>query len=183
MPKTNLIPIKVRIKIGADGRHEYPQFNNLDSVVRDQMDWSKYFDSRGISWHYSQEGFGEGVDPDHWYGVTCVPKPFADAAVERFPDDVEAIPETELQRFYDEEAHVHDETEILDTQVLMGIAARVQLEESTAPTVEPDPEILELRRRVLDPSDPKPGIRRNPNRKRVDFKKRYNISLDKSVPK
>lgn len=181
--KTNLVPIKVKIGIGTDGKEEYPQFNNLNSDVRASMDWSNYIDAHGTGWHYSEEGHGEGADPDNWYGCTLVPKPFADAAVSKFPDQVQIISESDFEDFYDNDSMSKQETEILDTTVLQGIAARVQLEESSAPTVEPSAEILELRRKALDPNEPNRGIRKNPRRKWKDFKKFSSLQLDPSVPK
>ena len=184
MSKTNLMPIKVKLTTGVDGKNQFPKFNDLDSKVRNGMDFATFIDKYGIGWHYSEEGYDEGVEPDTWIACTLVPKAFADAAAEKFSDQVTIISEAEFEDFYDNDAMSKQSTEHLDTKELQGLVARIQLEEmASAPTVEPSPEILELRKKMLDPNDPKPGIRKNPRRKWKDKKKLSGFSLDPSVPK
>jgi len=186
-----LVPIKVKIVRAPDGSHGYPQFNRLPAEVRGHLDWSKFFDSHGIGWHYDKlSGFGEvddgtvpaghrhrNDDPDCWYGATCVPEAFAVAAQAEFPSEVEILTEAEFESFYDDRAHVNEDDESLDTDVLQGILARVQLEEKgIAPA--PSAEILAKRARCLDPSDQGArGIRKNVGRKWADFKKRRGVKI------
>ena len=52
-----LVPLKVKIGLKLDGGkkvHGYPDFNQIDSVIRDNMDWSYFVDKYG-GWHYYQE--------------------------------------------------------------------------------------------------------------------------------
>jgi hypothetical protein len=181
----NLVPIKVAILVGSDGKHLYPNFNSLDAGVRaGGKDWSQFFDSHGLGWHYDKlSGLGEkdsGDDPASihlnddtsiWYGMNCVPEDFALAAVAKFPDTVSILTEAEWEAFYDTRAHVHEETEILDLDVLQKLKARLDLEAMDgAPTTDPTAEILALRAQILDPENSKRGIRKNPKRKWADYK-------------
>lgn len=196
----NLVPIKVKILLGPDGKHQYPPFNQLAPSLRGHLDWATFFDTHGIGWHYDRlSGFGvsdandpqvpaghehSNTDPSCWYGVSCVPKPFADAAVAAFPALVSLMSEASLETFYDDRAHAHEETEILDKEDLLALKARIDLEnEPNAPTTPPSAEILALRARMLDPNDPKRGIRKNRNRKWADFKVAKGLSIDQSQAK
>ena len=183
---TELVPIKVKICLGADGHHKFPAFNNLPQGVRNGLDWSSYFDKHGIGWFYdSLSGFGEtdsdgehsNNDPSCWFGATCVPSAFADAAASAFAE-VTIISEASFRTFYDDRASVFAETEILDVEVLQGLLLRIQLEaDPNAPTVTPSAEILALRAQMLDPESPRRGIRKNPKRKWADFKALAGVTI------
>jgi hypothetical protein len=167
-----LVPI--RIKIGralVDGRmqNKYPNFNEIDPTIRHNLDFSFYVDAYGIGWHYDKKsGFGEcddyNEDCDCQYAMTAVPADFAKAAVKLFPNHVFLMTEDEAEIFYNDRAHDHEESEILDVPQLQGIAARVELEKAgVAPP--PSKELHALRKRCLDPDDQhKPGIRKNMNK-------------------
>lgn len=175
----DLVPIKVRICIGPDGKHKHPPFNQLDPAIRGHMDWSHFFDVHGLGWHYDQvSGLGESdlndpdvdnssehanPDPACWYGANCLPKPFVDAAVATFPDDVVTLSEASWETFYDERAHVYEDDEVLDADTLVAIDARIRLEESGhAPA--PSQAIVRLRADALNPAKKKRGICTNPRR-------------------
>ncbi len=188
----NLVPIKVKICLGADGMHAFPPFNQLPSALRREMDWSKFLDAHGLGWHndkLSGHGFSdehddavpnghehENHDPSCWYVATCVPKLFADAAVTKWPDLVSKLSEASWASFYDDRAHAHEETQHLDVQELQGLLARIQLEAlEVAPP--PSEEILALRKRMLDPNDQKRGIRKSKTRKWADAKKAKGVTI------
>jgi hypothetical protein len=130
--------VALRIKIGrklvdtGSGKRQmqnaYPDFNSLPEAVRDSMDWS-YFVDKYTAWQYDkQSGFGEvdayNPDPDMQFGVFCVPKDFADAALEAFPKQIKQLSEAELEDFYDNRAHVHEHEYSYNESVLNGIRAR-----------------------------------------------------------
>lgn len=192
---THLVPIKVKIVVGPDGAHGYPPFNQLDPSVRGHLDWSKFFDVHGIGWHYDKlSGLGEtdagndDVPANHphrnddracWYGATCVPKPFAEAAAAKWPDLVTILDEASFESFYDDRAHANEEAELLDREVLAALKLRIDLEnDPNAPTTPPSAEALEARRQMLDPASDRPGIRKNKNRRWADYKKRRNLQID-----
>lgn len=161
--RQDLVPIRVRVKRGVKGGRKcavYPEFNQIPSAIRQGVDWAVFIDTWGIGWHYDKvENIGSGRDEE--YAITAVPEGFASAATELFPSDVRIISEAEAALFYEGRAHVRDEIERLDTEVLTAIAARVQLE-SLGVAPPPSVEIMEARKRCLDPADQnKSGIRAN----------------------
>ena len=193
----DLVPIKVRIVLGPDGSHQFPPFNQVPPEARGHLDWSKFLDAYGLGWHYDRvSGFGESDagnadvpaghehrNEDHgcWYGATCVPKAFADEAVTRWPGEVSKLTEEAWASFYDDRAHASEPEEILDTEVLQGILARVQLEEapsSSSPTKTPSTAIKAARAKCLDPDcQTHPGIRKNLGRLWADHKARLGCTI------
>ena len=179
-----LVPVKIKICLGTNGQHKFPNFNRIPINLREGADWSQFFDRAGLGWHYDKlSGFGEldqGTDPAHlhvnndpscWYGANCLPADFVAAAVVMFPGEVTVMTEAEWASFYDDRAHCHEETEQLDTDVLTALKARLDLEaDPEAPTKPPSAEILALRAEILDPSNDRRGIRKNKRRKWADFK-------------
>lgn len=188
---TELVPVKIKIRLGADGKHKFPNFNQLPSNLRGGQDWSHFFDSAGLGWHYDKlSGLGEldcgsdpacfhlNNDPDVWFGATCLPEAFVDAAVAKFPGEVVELTEAEWGLFYDNRAHVHEETEVLDTEALQGLKARLDLEaDPNAPTKEPSASILALRAEMLDPDNTRRGIRKNPKRRWADHKLTLGVTI------
>lgn len=167
-----LVPLKVAIRLGEDGKHKYPDFNSLEASLRDNLDFAYYFDKHG-GWFYDQlSGFGEedefNPDPSVWYGVVLVPKKFADAAVAAFPIDIEKMSAAEVESFYDSRVTVRDPQDHLDTNELLGIEARVRLE--TALGITPSPDLLQRRADALNPDHPQIGVRKNMKKKFKDLK-------------
>lgn len=179
-----LVPIKIKILRGLVGgklQNKYPDFNSLSPEVRGHMDWSYFIDAHGFGMLYDQKsGFGEGDeendDPDCQFCATLVPLEFAEAAVAKL-ENVEIIDEEQWQHFFEGRQRTAFEIEVLDTEVLQGILARVQLEQlGEAP--EPSPEILEARVKCLDPTDQDHrGIRRSEKRLWVEAKAKARIEI------
>jgi len=176
-----LVPIRVKIRHGiVDGRlqHVYPRFNLLDPSVRGDMDWSYFIDQAGTGWHYDKlSGIGEtdaeNPDPDVWWGCIAVPKPFAVAAVARFPDDVETLTEAEFEAFYDQRAHAHESELQADSEALSALKAREDLGE----------DVSAEKAAALDPDDPTPGVRRNTSKTWAGYKAKRKIAIDKDFAK
>ena len=155
----------IKIKIGRglvtiDGKERfqaiYPDFNSLSPTVRQNLDWSYYFDIHGIGWHYDKtDKLGEGADPNVQFGVTAVPNNFAVAAAAAFPNEVTIIGETEFQDFYDNKAHAHELELHHDETILAAIQNKKGL---GRPPNDPDDDD------ALDPDNPKPGLRTNHNK-------------------
>lgn len=177
--KTGLVPILVTVKRGIhDGRKvaQYPDFNQVPADIRFNTNWPIYIDVYGIGWHYDKiENIGLGSDQE--IAGTCVPNNFAQAAATLFPDRVRIVSEQEFADFWEQRSKIYEETQHLDTDVLQGINARVQLElAGIAPP--PGPEIESLRKLCLDPSDQTHrGIRKNLKKKWSDAKVALCIEL------
>ena len=174
--KTDLVPIQVKLYRRANGEADWPNFNAIESSLRDNKPWSKFIDASGIGWLYDKvENLGTGAD----YGTACtlVPEGFADAAVILFPLVVTILSEADFEIFHNDRATIRSPIEHLDTDILQGIAARKQLEDlEVAPT--PSAEIIEARTKCLDPSDQDHrGIRKNLKKTWADNKKELNVTV------
>lgn len=177
----DLVPIRVKIRVqsGKSGLvHKFPDFNKINSTIRKGMDWSIYFDVHGIGWHYDKKsGIGEvdtyNDDPNTWYGSTCVPKDFADAAFALFPQDVEIIDETKFETFYNDRAHAHEHSEVYDQKILDGINAK----KAAGGT------LTAADNKALDPNDSSAGVRKNLNKLWKDFKGKKGLSIDPTLRK
>lgn len=161
MAKTDLIPIRVKIRHGkhpetGKTQHLYPDFNSLPAAVRDDMDWSEYIDIAGTGWMYDKvcghyETDAESPETGVWIGCIGVPKPFADAADAAFAD-VEVINETTLEDFYNNRHAVKfAEVEVDDRAIAYVNELRAQ------GVTETDPRIA----KAIDPDDQTPGLSRN----------------------
>ena len=111
-----LAAIKVKIGIKKTGRnaghHEFPDFNRLPIVQTSGMDWSRYVDAYGESWHYDKVSGHRDDDVDspfgNWDGMLIVPVEFADEAVQMFPELVSRLTEMECGEFYDSRCHANE---------------------------------------------------------------------------
>jgi hypothetical protein len=181
-----LVPLKIKIlrKVRdlPNGRstisNDYPDFNSLDSVLRNNLDWCYFVDQFG-GWHYDKlSGFGEADDvnindphnnPDSTcqYGCFLAPKDFAKAAIEKFPDRVFELNEELWEKFYDDRAHVDEPDEIIDQNVINTINAKKSLG-------------LRITNRdldALDPDKPIPGITHNMKKRWKDVKSRRKVTI------
>jgi hypothetical protein len=161
----------VKIGLKPNGHAKYPNFNALAAVQATGMDWAKYVDIHGLSWHYDKtSGHQEDTPDSPWgqqWGVLIVPEEFASQAVAAFPDVCARLTEAGLEAFYDEKAHAHEQDERIDLPVLEGIRAKQAIGRPLTPQQE----------KALDPDDDTPGIRKNPKRKWQDFKRLVNVTI------
>ena len=166
-----LVPLKVKIGLGNDGAAKYPEFNTLSAVKNAGMDWSKYIDTHGLSWHYDNtsghaETTADSPRGQQW-GMLIIPKVFADEAIAAFPDECSKMTEAECQDFYDTKAHAHEPDELFDQQVLDGIKSKKDLGLALTP----------MQIKAADPNDSTPGIRKNENKFWADFKAKHSITI------
>ena len=170
-----LAPIKIKITRGLRNgllSNIYPDLNQIPEGIRDGMDWSYYFDTYGIGWHYdSKSGFGEAddenPDPHVMYGCTCVPVVFAKSAAKLFPLLVEIIDEAAFEKFYNERAHAGEGEFVEDERVLQAISQKRTL----------GMEETQQDREALDPESPKSGIVRNRNKTWEMFKEKRRVKI------
>lgn len=180
-----LVPLLVRIRVD-EGNHKYPEFNVLPGSVRANMDWSHYIDRYGLGWHYDKlSGFGESdaynPDPLIWIGCLVIPKPFADAAVEKFPELCKIIDEDEFEKFYDDRAHGHEEELTINDDRINAIGTLLQLKKEFGI----DSPVLEKSNiaAMLDPDHPTPGVHRNHHWSWELWKKKTGTNIHRTVCK
>jgi len=164
--------IKVRIGYGirpSDGKEGniYPAFNQVPAVLRADMDWAYFWNAHGTDWQYSNQGHGEGDEPDYWYGIVGLPADFVDDAAARFPEDVTILTESEIEQFWNLEAHADDEDEMVNPETLQAIAAKKQLGMKLSPQD----------RKALDPEDTTRGIVTNPKKTWARYKAKHDIEV------
>lgn len=156
-----LVPLRVVIGLTtSDGKlvHDYPNFNRLDSSLRDGCDWSVFVDKHG-GWHYDKVAGHSDHDPDNgspngeWLGMLLVPEDFAKAAVARFPEKCSILRNAEAKQFYNERCAVKQPEFHEDVQVLQAMAAKKAL----GMLDEADGQFVA----AMDVDNPSPGRRRN----------------------
>lgn len=170
-----LIPLKVKIGLKNEGGkklHAFPDFNQIDSVLRDNMDWSYFVDKFG-GWHYDQisghadDDPGDDTPRGNWDGMLCVPNAFAQAAVAMFPAQCSILTETQAETFYDTRSHVRDSAIKEDTNVLQAIKAKRDL------GIAEDQADLD----ALNPDHPALGRRRNKRKDWAGFKAAEGVTI------
>lgn len=167
----DLKPVKVTIGLKADGSAAYPDFNQLEAVQAAGTDWAKYIDIHGLGWQYDKSS-GHQDDTEaspvgQQFGVLIVDKVFADQAIAKFPETCVALDETQLEDYYDNCAHAHEQDEIINEKIVSGIAAKKAL----------GLELTEDQTNALDITSEVKGINKNPNKKWADFKAKKGIKI------
>ena len=148
----NLTPIKIKIVRGTTQGMVYPDFNTLDPSVRDNMNWSRFFDKKGIGWCYDQVDNMCSTGNEFEFGVALVPPAFAAAAIASFPTLVSAMNEAAFQTFYNTKSRVAEPDMHYDNETLQAMSAA----ESLGHTISAG-----QKNKSLDPDDLTPGIIRN----------------------
>jgi hypothetical protein len=171
----DLVPIKVKIGLKSNGHAKYPNFNQLYTVQVKGMDWAHYVDTMGLSWHYDKtsghkEDTADSPFGQQW-GMLIVPKEFADEAILAFPDTVSKMTEVECEDFYDNKAHAHEPDELVDEIALKAF----EIKEKMGVSLSSEEKIK--KDKALDPNDPTPGIKKNLNKKWVDFKALKGVNI------
>lgn len=167
-----LVPLKVRIGLKANGNHKFPDFNQIDPGFRDNMDWSYFVDKFG-GWHYDKVAGHADDDtpnaspPGIWIGMLLVPDSFAQEAVSKFPSICSIIDEPTAETFYNNRAHMHEPAIREDREVLQAIQAKRGV------GIPEDADDLA----ALDPDHPAVGRRRNKVKTFAGFKTQRGITI------
>jgi hypothetical protein len=170
MAKTDLVPIKVKVFLGDDGKMAWPNFGLISASIRASQDWATFVDSHGTGWIYDKvENLGLG--DDHDTACALVPKAFADEAVAHFPTLVSITDEAAFEEFHNNRSLVKQPDQFLDKEELVALNALVQLEAAgVAPA--PSQAALDERAKMLDPTNQNArGIRKNVNKRYADARK------------
>jgi hypothetical protein len=126
-----LVPLKIIIRRGIDSNAKWPKWNLIAIEIRRGLKGGTYIGQHGIGLHLDKvDNLGTGHT--HGTAVTCVPKDFADAAVEKFPDDVSIIMESELQTFWNTRSKIFQLPDIINAEELRTIKLLEDLGEDVA---------------------------------------------------
>lgn len=139
------------------GHAEYPDFNQLSNTVRKGMDWCEYIDTYGIGMQYDKTCGHQEHTAESPRGEQCcvvaVEADFAAEALAMFPDRLTQLTPVEFEDFYNNKAHAHEQTEIIDKDIIDAIEAKERLGLAV-------PEKAD----AIDPKTEARGIRENKNK-------------------
>jgi hypothetical protein len=164
-------PLRVKITTNAKGENSFPDFNQMQ-VVKDSpvTKWTTYIDRWGHGWVYDlvtgikDDNGGDSPVGTMW-GVILSTKAFAEQAVALDPEVCSIITEAELDTFFQDRIAPKQMDEVIKTEVLLGIQAKLAL----GKTLTPDQED------ALDPNNERPGIVTNP------WKSLANLKINKGM--
>lgn len=168
-----LAGLKVKILLKPNGHALYPDFNSLQCVKSTGMDWCNYIDiyGDGAGWHYDATSGHRDETEDsprgQQWGVLVVSAEFVDQAIIAFPKVCSKLLEADIEKFYNEKAHVNDPSENINTPIIESIKLKQDLG-------------LPLTKDQLDalnPLDPTLGITINKHKVWSDHKETLGITI------
>ena len=174
-----LVPIKVKIGLRANGHADHPQWSLLPMITNEQQE--KQYMPHG--WMYDKScGHVEArKEGDAWdspigmqWGCLLVTKQFATEAIATFPALVTEITEAEFEDFYNTKCVAHMSENDYDIEALDGLKLEHDLK-----IINGD-DVTEIKARIakaIDPSDSAAGIKKNTNKIWADRK----VSLDVTI--
>lgn len=165
----DLVPLSVQILRGGPGHPNgpkglnYPDFDSaLAPALRGNRPWVMFIERYG-GYLYDR---ANDTDRDTYRAVALVPKATAEAAIAAFPGRCSAMTEAELQVYHDTSANVrtpaykYDADQVEAIKVKYGLAS-IPLDRSAMDAAD---------QAALDPANPAPGVRKNPEKLWVDRK-------------
>lgn len=173
---TKLIPVKWRI-----GRRANGEADNLDMHLNAVLQ-TMGITQRASHWmtancecQVRDRVANLGTGAEYGAGACLMPEDVAETARDYFetikPNMVfEVVSESEFETFHDERATLEQPAEKIDTVMLQGIQAQADLEKTVTGSV--SAKTAARAARALDPDDPEPGVRKNPDKVFADRKKR-----------
>lgn len=168
-----LVPIKIKVIIGPNGKFLYPNFKGLQ-FFRDNPEYKAlplYYDK--VDCKTETEDSPLGI---RWC-MKLVPPAFAEEALTVFPGIVFEMTEEEAEEFYNEKVTAHQSENIYDVTTLQGLKIELELREKLGQDTAVIKNQIE---RAIDPDDEEPGIKRNKNKKWKDLKQNLNATIIKS---
>lgn len=176
-----LVPIKVKIGLRANGYADHPQWTLLPMIANESQE--KQYMPHG--WIYDKScGHAEFRSEDSdWdspvgmqWGCLLVTQKFANEAVETFPTLITKITEAEFEDFYDNKAMAHLTENNYNTQVLEGLKLEYDLK------IINNEDVTEIKQRIskaVDPNDSAPGVIKNDDRIWAGRKVKLGVTIKK----
>ena len=174
-----LVPIKVKIGLRANGHADHPQWTLLPMIANESQE--KQYMPHG--WMYDKNsGHAESrKDGDQWdspvgmqWGCLLVTQQFADQAVATFPSLITEITEAEFEDFYNNKVVGHMAENNYNVDVLDGL----KLEHDLKVINGEDTANVKLRiAKAIDPIDSAPGITKNDNKLWTNRKGKLDVTI------
>lgn len=163
----NLVPIKVKIGLRANGHADHPDWTKLpminnDSEVRQFVPSGWIYDK---SCGHQEEGINSPREMQ-WGCLLCTEQ-FANEAIVAYPALITKLTEIEFEDFFNNKAMAHLSEENYDNDVLQGLKTELDLK------TELHQNVVDLKAKIikaLDPNNKEQGIRKNNERYWVDYK-------------
>ena len=174
-----LVPIKVKIGLRANGHADHPQWTLLPMIANESQE--KQYMPHG--WMYdkaaghreARSGAGDWDSPiGMQWGCLLVTQQFADEAVETFPTLVTIITEAEFESFYDGKCMAHLTENKYDIQTLEGLKLEHDIKVINGEDVT---DIKARMAKAVDPNDDTPGVVKNKERVWADRKVKLDVSI------
>ena len=179
-----LVPIKVKIGLRANGHADHPLWTLLPMITKEKD--AKQYMPHG--WVYDKScGHAESrMEGNAWdspigmqWGCLLVTEAFAAEAIVTFPTLITEITEVEFEDFYNNKSRVHMTEYNYNSQLLEGLKLEYDLK------VINNENVVAIKQRIakaIDPNDSAPGILKNKDKLWVDKKASIDVTI-KSVMK
>lgn len=181
MARDQLIPIRLHVKYGPKNgtvQHLWPELNQVDAALRDNMDWCHFLDKFGGWITDKLSGHGQvdagNPDPDTWICCALLPEDFVNAAKALFPAEIEIIDEATIETFYNNRFAVKLPSVHINEDAMKVVAElRAQGVPDTDPRIAP----------VIDSANAAPGLNDNPLKTWAGFKTKKGVDIKTSLRK
>lgn len=174
-----LVPIKVKIGLRANGHADHPLWTLLPMITKEKD--AKQYMPHG--WVYDKScGHAESrMEGNAWdspigmqWGCLLVTEAFAVEAIATFPTLITRLTEAEFEDFYDNKAMAHMSENSYNLQELEGLKLEYDLRMVNAGNVT----VLKSKiAKAVDPTDLTPGIIKNTGRKWADKKAAIDVTI------
>ena len=174
-----LVPIKVKIGLRANGHADHPNWKLLPMISKEEDERP----NMSIGWVYDKacghaESRADGGDWDSpvgmQWGCLLVTEQFATEAIATFPTLITEITEAEFEDFYNNKSRAHMAENNYNIQVLQGL----QLEHDLKAINNED--LTDVKARIakaVDPDDSAPGVIKNKMKTWTNQKLATNITI------
>ena len=169
----NLVPIKVRLGLRANGHCDHPDWFKLPLAATENP-----ADHMPTGWHYDKTcGHKESsVDSPYGgqWGMLFVTPQFAKEAKAIFPDLITELTETEAEDFWNNKVYAHVPENRADANLLQALKNELILRKELGE------DVTELKAKIakaLDPNDVEPGLRKDYMKKFVDAKQHLGFTV------
>ena len=161
-----LVPIKVKIGLRANGHADHPDWYQLPLAASVDPATHMFF-----GWKYDKTSGHKEASVDSpigmQWGMVLVTPLFATQAIAAFPTLVAELSEVEAETFWNTKVTAHLSENKLDTPTLQGLVAELTLRK------ELEQDVTDLTTRIakaVDPTDREPGVKSNRQKRFSDAK-------------
>lgn len=174
-----LVPIKVKIGLRANGYADHPQWTLLPMINNEEQ--AKQYIPYGWMYDKSSGHTESRIEHNSWdspigmqWGCLLVTEAFAKEAIETFPSSITEITELEFEEFYNSKSRAHMSENDYNIQVLEGLKLEYDLKMIN------NENVIEVKQRIakaVDPSDSNPGVTKNKEKVWADKKVKLDVVI------